>query len=374
MITNDRPHISSLDGLRGLAILMVLFAHFNGEAILKEYYPIAGPIFTKIVLFGLRGVDLFFVLSGYLITTILLSSKGATRFYINFYARRFLRIFPAYYLSLFVVFFIFPFVLAFDEPALDISNRQMWLWAYVGNFPMSGFNWDSSNIFKLGHFWSLAVEQHFYLFWPFVVINFDQSKLKKICLSWFAVSSIAGIIDAGTNFNIFWLHWSSITHSGGLALGSYCAILITEHRNVRDIAKKITYTCVPLVIPLVFAPRAYHEKIITSLVYPLCWVMFSSLLIILLSSPPKSKLAVFFNNKFLVQFGLYSYGIYIFHNIFLPVFEQIFPRKLLIDNAGLPFIGILLYFLCVIAASYSMAFVSWHAYEKHFLKLKTYFR
>lgn len=353
---------------------MVLFAHFNGEAILKEYYPIAGPIFTKIVLFGLRGVDLFFVLSGYLITTILLNSRCATRYYINFYTRRFLRIFPVYYLSLVLVFFIFPYIFTFDAAAIDISKRQLWLWGYVGNIPLFRFNWDSSNIFKLGHFWSLAVEQHFYMFWPFVVINFDQSKLKKICLSWFAASSIAGIIDAVTNFNIFWLHWSSITHSGGLALGSYCAIIIGEHINLRNIAIKILYTCVTVVIPLVFIPRAYHEKIINSLVLPLCWVIFSSLLIILISSPPKSKLTAFFNNKLLVQFGLYSYGIYIFHNIFLPLFEQIFPRKLLIDNAGLPFIGILLYFLCVIAASYSMAFVSWHAYEKHFLKLKTYFR
>lgn len=373
MADNIKKHIPALDGFRGLAILMVLFGHFSGEAILKQYYPVAGPVFTKIVLFGLRGVDLFFVLSGYLITSILLDSKGKQRFFINFYSRRFLRIFPVYYASLFLIFFIMPHIFKFDEQAIEISQRQIWLWGYVGNFPWSGLNWDSSDIFQLGHFWSLAVEQHFYLIWPFVITRFDRHLLKTICLSWFAVSSIAGVVDAITSFNILWLHWSSITHSGGLALGSYCAIYLNEKGELYNRALKIVYTCVPIIMLLVFIPRNFFEKIVLSIMYPLTWVMFSALLIVLVTSKQESKLTRLFENKILIKFGMYSYGIYIFHGIFRPLFEQYFPREALISATGSPFIGISLYFFLAISCSSMMAFVSWHAYEKHCLKLKSYF-
>jgi peptidoglycan/LPS O-acetylase OafA/YrhL len=145
-----KGHIPVLDGIRGLAIVMVLIAHFATllEVFLKNYYPFIGPIITKLALAGLMGVDLFFVLSGFLITGILLDTKGTERYFTNFYARRFLRIFPLYYGVLFLLFFVLPKCISFDAAATEISANQWWLWAYLTNFPGHPVL-DNSKIFLL---------------------------------------------------------------------------------------------------------------------------------------------------------------------------------------------------------------------------------
>src|SRR6185369_10595810 len=190
-------HIPVLDGIRGLAILLVLVAHFNGEAILKEYYPLVGPIATKLALTGLMGVDLFFILSGFLITGILLKTKNSEHYFLNFYARRVLRIFPLYYGVLLFVFWVLPNIIKLDVAAKYITSQQWWLWTYLNNFPGHP-SLDSSKIYQLGHFWSLAVEEHFYLVWPLMVYSFSAHRLKKICLSWTAFSIVAGVVSCFT--------------------------------------------------------------------------------------------------------------------------------------------------------------------------------
>ena len=189
---HPQRHIPVLDGIRGLAIIMVLIAHFTTilENYLKEFFPVAGPVFTKVALSGLMGVDLFFVLSGFLITGILLDTKDTNEFFKNFYARRFLRIFPLYYGVLFILFCILPKIITFDTAANEMAGHQWWLWAYLTNFPGHPA-WDNSALFKLGHFWSLAVEDHFYFVWPFVVYFVSNRLLKKICIFWVPFSIMA---------------------------------------------------------------------------------------------------------------------------------------------------------------------------------------
>src|SRR5918993_3694728 len=137
-----RPHagvIPALDGLRGIAILLVMLHHFT------FYRPISGidARIGDVVFFGWIGVDLFFVLSGFLITGILLDTRDSKRYFTSFYARRTLRIFPLYYLVLFLAFVVLP-----QFPAVhlvlagnDASPPQWPYWFYVTNFSIADGGW-----------------------------------------------------------------------------------------------------------------------------------------------------------------------------------------------------------------------------------------
>src|SRR5215470_15487207 len=124
-------HLPGLDGVRGLAILLVLAVHFVGNATPVSF---GERIAVKLGNYGVLGVDLFFVLSGFLITGLLLDSKGRPRYFRNFYARRTLRIFPLYYAVLAILFLVLPLVVALPAPLEDARRHQIWLWTYTANF------------------------------------------------------------------------------------------------------------------------------------------------------------------------------------------------------------------------------------------------
>lgn len=369
-------HVPVLDGIRGLAILLVLIAHFNGEAILKEYFPVIGPIVTKIMLTGLMGVDLFFILSGFLITGILLKTIDSERYFYNFYARRFLRIFPLYYGVLFSIFWILPIFVKLDAPAQFLSSKQWWLWSYLTNFPGHP-NLDSSEVFHLGHFWSLAVEEHFYLIWPLVVFSFPVHQLKKICLSWTAFSVFAGIASC---FADGWvshaLRWSTICFSGGLTLGAYGALVSIEESGLERfalIAKKVVIYAGFLFIALAMVPRKFEPELINILTHYMSWIFFSAIVILVIVSEKNSLYAKFFSNSIMIFFGKISYGLYVYHGLLRPVFERWFDRQILVEMVGSPLFGIILYFVLSIGSSIIISWLSWHLFESQVLKFKKYF-
>jgi peptidoglycan/LPS O-acetylase OafA/YrhL len=150
----------SLDGLRGLAIGGVLASHF------LDRWPLstgADRAFLAVVGLGWSGVDLFFVLSGLLITGILVDTLGAPRWWRSFLARRTLRIFPLYYLALAIFWVAGPAAGLIDPWTL--RRWGWWYWSYLGNWAFAA----GQTIPSLTHLWSLAVEEQFYLFWPLLV-------------------------------------------------------------------------------------------------------------------------------------------------------------------------------------------------------------
>ena len=119
-INLHKPYYPALDGLRGVAILLVVFLHnFN---------------FMNYFFFGWLGVDLFFVLSGFLITDILLNGLHKPHFLRNFYIRRVLRIFPLFYLTLIICLLILPNIKSLHLDASYYTGNQFWLWAYLQNW------------------------------------------------------------------------------------------------------------------------------------------------------------------------------------------------------------------------------------------------
>ena len=171
--------IPALDGLRGIAIAAVMVFHFTlygpySNALMRGL-PAIGPA-LHLAMAGWGGVDLFFVLSGYLITAILLRTKAAPGYFRRFYARRVLRIFPLYYLFLAVGIALSSRL----PPAWSAEGSwQLWLWTYLTNFKIGSAGW-SSVPRAYEHFWSLAVEEQFYLLWPLLVFKLDERRLARL--------------------------------------------------------------------------------------------------------------------------------------------------------------------------------------------------
>jgi peptidoglycan/LPS O-acetylase OafA/YrhL len=166
-------HIKALDGLRGIAILLVLVHHLLQY---RQDPSLLGRIINGVAGVGWSGVSLFFVLSGFLITGILFDSKGGENYFRNFYARRTLRIFPLYYLFVLLCTVVFPLwsVTAAAKPA---DSSWMW-WCYLGNYHYA-FHHSTSEGW-LNAFWSLAVEEHFYLIWPAFVFLLNRVTLMRV--------------------------------------------------------------------------------------------------------------------------------------------------------------------------------------------------
>lgn len=224
-----RPHIPALDGIRGIAILLVLLNHSAGFSLV----PFEGweSLFTNVVSSTGLGVQLFFVLSGFLITGLLLDAKGSPRYFSSFYGRRALRILPLYYgtIILFALYLHFrgsgyevifherlPWLLTFTQNVL-ITVRQEWSFVF--------------GRYSLGHFWSLAVEEQFYLIWPVVVLWCSARTLERICFFLIPVALVMRIGFVWGEDNILGAFVFLPCAMDSLAMGAVVAVLVREKRR-----------------------------------------------------------------------------------------------------------------------------------------------
>jgi peptidoglycan/LPS O-acetylase OafA/YrhL len=214
-------HVHALDGVRGLAILAVMFHHFR--FILE---PIHRSQRWLLLLFdgGWCGVEIFFVLSGFLITGILLDTTNSPRFFKTFYARRFLRIFPLYFAYLGVVFLFLNRWWLSHFGFNPWAHVQAWQYLlYVENFKVPTM----FNDLFLGHLWSLAVEEQFYLVWPLVVAFLPRNLVGWTTLVLITAAVVHRFQFAGKSLAMsFLLNTSTWASLDSLALGALAAILL----------------------------------------------------------------------------------------------------------------------------------------------------
>ena len=200
---SDMKYYEKIDGLRFIAIFLVLIEHFAifiGRHISAGYF----------------GVDLFFVISGFLISTILLKDNNNSfqKNYLNFIGRRTLRIFPIYYLTILILYLLnLPVVK--EEIFYLISYSYNYAWASSG-YPLN----------PVAHFWSLAVEEQFYLFWPFIILllkNYYKFLLFLIItiIIFGYTLMIFDILPSISKFNSVGLH----TRMASLGMGALGAVL-----------------------------------------------------------------------------------------------------------------------------------------------------
>lgn len=371
-IAAERPHNLYLDGVRGVAILAVLLTHgtflFSSTRLTRYILP---PI-----IFGWWGVDLFFVLSGFLITGILLSTRAAPNRATAFYARRVLRIFPIYYLCLAVLRIVsdHSYWLRAMLPYNSGADRASYLFYLQNWIPI----WHALTLQPnlIGHFWSLAVEEQFYLIWPWIVWKFSPKALVRICVlgAVFALSlRIALVRLFGPHL---WINWLTVTRGEGLLVGSALAVLNSGHRriNPRLLMGMALAGLAIIAATGILDPAEFSNTDAGPYMYTIC---VSGLALVFGALIGGSQFRVplltpALNAGWLRNLGKYSYGMYVYH---LPLFYGIehTMRKVLRVNGSLPNRYAFAELLLLIGATYVTASLSFALIERPLLRLKRYF-
>ena len=358
----------ALDGLRGVAILLVLLLHFGqfGHG-LPAPQVLADRWFLGIVRTGWMGVDLFFVLSGFLITGILLDTKGSRHYLRQFYARRVLRIFPLYYGALALFLILLPMLLPGDRVLRDLTADSVWYWTYLYNVKVAAAGFTSSS--ALGHFWSLAVEEQFYLIWPIVVLYLARRHLFGAC--W------AGVVAAlfcriGLRVAGYEVAATVLTPArmDALAIGGLIALAVRGPHGLEAIARWAAP--VAGVLALLLAGLLASNTALTSVGYTVVALLCGAILIHVLTASPGGVTSKLFASPTLRFFGRYSYALYVLHHPLL-WFRPPFSVRFVPTVFGSHLPAYILWLAIAIGACVAMALLSWHVVEKQFLKLKKLF-
>ncbi len=366
-------HLPALDGLRGLAVLMVMVHHL----FLTKVYVTPGRL-EQFVHTGWIGVDLFFVLSGFLITGILIDAKSTKNRYRNFYMRRVLRIFPLYYGVLFLFLIAIPTASTFiNTPLLkqltaevsDVIPIQWRLWLYLQNF---GGQWTIFN-----HFWSLAVEEHFYLLWPWVVFTFSQRTLLRICWAVIGVAFASRLAWITYDIPIGSAYIFTLCRFDALAIGGMTAIY-GRRNGLVSLAKAAK-------VPMIFAIATFAAVVMVygGLSNRSIWVLVPGLSLIAAgfamlvgysAGTGAGTLWVWFLTRpWLMACGKYSYAAYVFHRILIRPTLIIMPPVKMRSLFGSDIVAATFTMLVAIIATFVLARLSWMFYERSFLRLKSHF-
>ena len=341
----------ALDGIRGLAVLFVLLYH-SGAAVL-------GGFLLQ------SGVDLFFVLSGFLITTILVRTRDRSDYFRLFYLRRAVRIFPLYYLVLGAMVAGAALAIAAGvhanlgyPEAQNLLDNQGWGWLYQVNNLIA---FEGPNAFPaMSHLWSLSVEEQFYLAWPLVVFFVPRRHLFSVCVGLAAFSMVFRSVSYVVIERDFAYHFT-LCRFDGLALGAAGAVvLLTPSLRTRFgpwidwFARRWWIVLVLLIMPESLALLPGFT--ILSLAY-----------LGLVLSANEGRLEGFpkrcLHSAFLAHLGKYSYALYI---IQFPITRAVLPftptEVVLVDT--------IFHVVVIGGASYVLARVSWVLWERPWLKLK----
>jgi peptidoglycan/LPS O-acetylase OafA/YrhL len=372
-----RRHVPTLDGVRGIAVALVMAFHFTENAVPLNRLD---AIVLHSVWTGWLGVDLFFVLSGFLITGILLDTRQDARYFRNFYARRTLRILPLYYAILVATLLVVPLL----NPGVReshwfnvIAAQGPWLWTYTSNVYLAIHNsWDVAGV--LGHFWTLAVEEQFYVVWPAVVWLSPVRRLRHVCVA-IAIGAVA--IRVG-------LLWSDLTLSGyvltlaradSLAIGAWVAASLRDGVPIARMRGPAALVLVASAtgFAVIFTnhhPLRPEAPEVQVLGFTLLALASAAVIVFAVDDAGgATTIGRALRHPFLRYLGKYSYAMYCLH----PLVKEILDRGGLgftvtsfgnVAGSALP--GALLYSAVAFSLTALAAVISWHILEKHFLGLK----
>jgi peptidoglycan/LPS O-acetylase OafA/YrhL len=359
-------HVPALDGIRGIAILMVTLYRFgvaeagasSGSEGLVEFFE-----------FGVRGVDLFFVLSGFLITGILLDAKDQPHFFRNFFARRSLRVFPLYFLVLFAALVVLPALSTSVAESMHFGGQQIWLWFYGTNLVQAASG--SWSFGCLNHFWSLAVEEHFYLVWPFVIAATSRRTAIKICFGVILVAAVSRVAWLAAGGNGIAAEVCTLFRLDALAMGALLALLAREPGGLLKLRPWALLGLVAFGAALLVP--AFLNRRLLSVPVTIIAAFFACLIIVAVTSPRSSFMQRACSGKFLGLFGKYSYGMYVFQCPLLLLAAPFVSVEALNTACGNVVLARLLYVALMTSATTLLAMASWHLIEKHFVALKCFF-
>ena len=364
--SSQKVHLPALNGLRGVAILSVLVVHFGGVDP-RTTGGLDSNVPSLDLLAFVLGTPVFFLLSGFLLTGILLRARGKPHYFRDFYARRSLRIFPLYFAVLAVLFLVVP---AWGRTA-DATSSPGWLWAFLENVELARKNHWTFGF--LNHFWSLSVEEQYYLVWPFVVLAIPPKRLLPVCLGLAAFAPVLRfVITAG------WTHLVGAYVLMPCQLDSLCAggaLAVVVHEGGAERLRTAARIAVGAALAAYFLlgwyrlPWSSRPKIVGK-------PFLASLLcggILLLAIGETGFFRRFLGSRPLTFFGRYSYGLYAFHFPLLPFLVRLFPRSSIGAALGSPLAGTAASVALATAACLVLSIASYELYEKRFLRLKARF-
>ena len=344
-MASETKHIALLDGFRALAIILVLLVH------------------TKIPIFqsGWIGVPMFFVLSGFLITRVLLNTKTSTNYFKAFYYHRILRIFPIYYLVLFIVHW-WGLSMGFD-----VSQFNYYLF-YLQSFTISN---EVQPVFSnglMGHTWSLSVEEVFYLVWPAIVYFINQRGLLFICFLVLGLSLIFKLFQlsqGGETQSML----SLLGNSDCIMAGALLSLYSPKHSGILTIKHKTialflcSFSLFFVLLPFFSENATLHLGSKIGLSVCITWLSFLAILR-LLNQSDSELLSTFFGNRFMLFTGKISYGIYLYHvPVYMFLSSFLYHYKISLHS--------ILEIVLEIALCFLLATISWYLIEKPLLKLKS---
>lgn len=375
-------HIPILDALRGLAILLVLVFHFcEGSNQLNRIE----NAFYGLLRVGWIGVDLFFVLSGFLIIGILADTRDTPGRMVKFYARRALRIFPLYYAVLAIAFVALPLAVSVAT-AFHASGRQhtfggllsqaaqqnqIWFWTYTNNI-LAAIR--PSGLGPYGHFWSLAVEEQFYLICPILIYNLSLSRALALCrycivvaLGLRIVLLLAGARDA-TNFLM-------PCRMDALAVGGYVALSWRmgriDHVFIRT-SRRVALGALTL-LAMLFLFRRFRldatDPAVQSVGYSIIAIFFGALVVLCVMGQKLQWL----NQAMLRTFGKYSYAIYVMHRPLHPILFSLIGLSAMTAGWNSQFLRLIPFLILAPAACLLLGRISWVLFERRFLALKRFY-
>ncbi|MEO5563223.1 MAG: acyltransferase, partial [Chitinophagaceae bacterium] len=356
--TLKRSYYPSLDGLRGIAILLVIF-HHNFDFIPGSQ-------------FGYVGVDLFFVLSGFLITDILLKTRDTKNFIQKFYIRRVLRIFPLYYLILFAFFLFVPFISQLQYQYNYYHDNQSMTWFHMINW-LYIFNQRPSDSMIFGHFWSLSVEEQFYILWPFLILLCRN--LRKLTVAIYIILGIGIMLRFAS-----WLQWGGnytgfsfqyMTHYDGLCIGSLIAIWKFDNspalikKFIRFLFAVTGISFLVFILAKTFFTGLPHFMLFG---YTNVAIIFG-LIVISATSMNFNYAKRLLENNALRYFGKISYGLYIFHWPIFLVFRSSFQHSTLFEGVNVTLVQFIIAIASLIVAIL-ISVLSYNLFERRILALK----
>jgi peptidoglycan/LPS O-acetylase OafA/YrhL len=357
----NRSYYPALDGLRGVAILLVLL-HHNFD-------------FIPFMQFGWIGVDLFFVLSGFLITEILLQKRNHKNYLRNFYIRRALRILPVYYLCIILFFLLAPYFSKLADQQIYYSKYQFFLWTNLQNW-LCIFYPPPNDYMLFNHFWSLSIEEQFYLTWPLLILFFKtMQKLSVLLLIFLIIGIVSRIVSwkiSGSSYTNF--EFQERTRMDSLYLGSLIALW--KYYSPALLKKKLILFCTGLL--LIHLVVVIFIKIYWPFIPHFSFLGYTSIaaifaLVVYYGIAGKGKIKQYFlESKWLKWLGKISYGLYVYHFILLILFRIYLTDKLV----SVGFSNGTSYILLSVSSLIPAIFISWLSYnmfEKKILSLKSRF-
>lgn len=348
---NEKIYLPGLNGLRAIAALSVLLGHVTSTTFVNSTFGL------PVVALGEHGVTLFFVISGFLITYLLLKEVAATNNIAigKFYMRRILRIWPLYYLFIALCLIVAIFV---NDIKNIFSINACWYLFFTANIALLL----NETVRIIIHYWSIGVEEQFYLFWPWLVKLKRNNILRAtiiLIIIFFVVKSGLWIF-AGNKYILY--RFMNISRFHCMLIGSTGAMIYSEgnSRIINFFINPIIQITVWIFFVLIFTGAL-------NLPAPIISEVFSVLsLLIILGQITNTKKHINLENNVLDFVGKISYGIYVIHPIVIVIFAFIFRSLDLPIIIKFPIV-----FLSIISSTILLAYLSYRFYEKPFLKLKS---